>query len=257
MSTTPLSSVPLSSRPVVAGVATTASEEGDSSGARPRASSASRLLKEKQVSDGADAYNAALSISAARSARTSYFLNQLLAVCGGCNAADAVEVLAVSFILPAATDDLHMSGSEKGWLGGMIFVGMMIGGWAWGALSDRYGRRRCLIWCLLINAIGGMLSAAAPSFATILICRFVSGIGSDIHRRSGPACIYLTLLQSRLTSAPACCCLLPFSVSAAAYPWSSLTSPSSFRLAIAVPTWSRSLVVGWSVPCSRRVSRGR
>lgn len=127
----------------------------------------------------AECYNAALSLSAARSPSSSYFLNQLLAICGGCNAADAVEILAVSFILPSATDDLSLTEPEKGWLAGMIFVGMMLGGWIWGSLSDRYGRRPCLIWCLIINGIGGLLSAFAPNFATILLCRFVSGIGSE------------------------------------------------------------------------------
>jgi MFS family permease len=126
---------------------------------------------------GAHVYNSALSLSAARDARRSYFLNQLLVICGGCNAADAVEILAVSFILPSATSDLSMSDPEKGWLAGMIFAGMMLGGWIWGSLSDRYGRKPCLMWCLLINGLGGLLSAFAPNFTTILLCRFLAGIG--------------------------------------------------------------------------------
>ena len=71
-------------------------------------------------------YNTTLSLAAANpndGLKNAFFLNQLLAVCGGANAADAVEILAVSFILPAAQDDLHLSGAEKGWLAGVIFAG--------------------------------------------------------------------------------------------------------------------------------------
>ena len=124
-------------------------------------------------------YNTALSLSAACSVQRAYFLNQLLLVCGGANAADAVEILAVSFILPSAQDDLQLSGLQKGWLAGMIFAGMMIGGWVWGALSDRFGRRPCLMWCLLINGMGGIVSSIAPNFLAILLCRFISGIGYE------------------------------------------------------------------------------
>ena len=133
------------------------------------------------VDIAAEHYNSALTLAAScggdGSITRAYFLNQLLIVCGGANAADAVEILAVSFILPAAQDDLHLSGLQKGWLAGMIFAGMMIGGWVWGALSDRYGRRPCLMWCLIINGAFGLLSSLAPNFALILMCRFMSGVG--------------------------------------------------------------------------------
>ena len=38
-------------------------------------------------------------------------------------------------MLPAACD-LAMTSSEKGWLNGIIFVGMMIGGYAFGGTAD-------------------------------------------------------------------------------------------------------------------------
>jgi hypothetical protein len=74
-------------------------------------------------------YNDVLLLASHRSSvRKAYYLNQLLMVCGGANAADAVEILAVSFILPSAEDDLSLTGVEKGWLAGVIFAGMLIGG---------------------------------------------------------------------------------------------------------------------------------
>lgn len=152
------------------------SADDDDAGAAGHGGSSAAL-----VDRAAEHYNAALTLSASSGGdgaiQRAYFLNQLLVVCGGANAADAVEILAVSFILPAAQDDLHLSGLEKGWLAGMIFAGMLIGGWVWGALADRYGRRPCLMWCLIINGLFGLLSSLSPNFALILLCRFMSGVG--------------------------------------------------------------------------------
>lgn len=47
----------------------------------------------------------------------------LLAVCGWANASDAVEILCVSFLLPTARCDLHLSSSDMGLLTASIFLG--------------------------------------------------------------------------------------------------------------------------------------
>ncbi|XP_076309059.1 synaptic vesicle glycoprotein 2C-like isoform X6 [Tachypleus tridentatus] len=47
----------------------------------------------------------------------------LLLVCGMANASDAVEILCVSFLLPSAECDLHLTSSDKGWLSAIIFIG--------------------------------------------------------------------------------------------------------------------------------------
>ena len=51
----------------------------------------------------------------------------LLFVCGWANASDAVEILCISFVLPAATCDLELTTSDKGWLSAILFIGMLIG----------------------------------------------------------------------------------------------------------------------------------
>ncbi len=50
----------------------------------------------------------------------------LLALCGWALSSDAIEVLAISFILPPATCDLHMSNSDKGLLNSSVFLGMFL-----------------------------------------------------------------------------------------------------------------------------------
>ena len=98
-------------------------------------------------------------------------------MCGWANASDAVEILAISFLLPSAECDLQLSPARKGWLSAILFVGMMIGGYVWGSLGDTLGRRRVLINAMLVNAIAGFLSSLSQEFYFFLLLRFISGVG--------------------------------------------------------------------------------
>ncbi|KAK5867002.1 hypothetical protein PBY51_011526 [Eleginops maclovinus] len=101
----------------------------------------------------------------------------LLVVCGWANASDAVEILCVSFLLPTARCDLLLSSSDMGLLTASIFLGMMVGGYMWGYLADRRGRRRVLVVSLTVNGVFGGLASLAPWFWLFLLLRFISGIG--------------------------------------------------------------------------------
>ncbi|XP_044050253.1 synaptic vesicle glycoprotein 2B isoform X3 [Siniperca chuatsi] len=101
----------------------------------------------------------------------------LLVVCGWANASDAVEIFCVSFLLPTARCDLLLSSSDMGLLTASIFLGMMVGGYMWGYLADRRGRRRVLVVSLTVNGLFGGLASVAPWFWLFLLLRFISGIG--------------------------------------------------------------------------------
>ncbi|CAJ1056162.1 synaptic vesicle glycoprotein 2C [Xyrichtys novacula] len=101
----------------------------------------------------------------------------LLVVCGWANASDAVEILCVSFLLPTARCDMQLTSSDMGLLTASIFLGMMLGGYMWGYLADKKGRRQVLILSLTVNGLFGGLSSVAPWFSTFLVMRFISGIG--------------------------------------------------------------------------------
>lgn len=100
----------------------------------------------------------------------------LLLVCGLAVAADAVEIQAVSFVLPSACD-LHLTDVQKGWLTAIIFIGMMVGGYVWGGLADIQGRRNILRYAMFVNGLFGLVSAFSPNFAFFAFCRFMSGLG--------------------------------------------------------------------------------
>ncbi|EDV21361.1 uncharacterized protein TRIADDRAFT_36521, partial [Trichoplax adhaerens] len=100
----------------------------------------------------------------------------LLLVCGLAVAADAVEIQAISFVLPSACD-LKLNDIEKGWLTAIIFIGMMVGGYVWGGLADVQGRRNILRYALFVNGLFGLISAFSPNFGFFAFCRFMSGLG--------------------------------------------------------------------------------
>ncbi|XP_045111770.1 synaptic vesicle glycoprotein 2B-like isoform X2 [Portunus trituberculatus] len=101
----------------------------------------------------------------------------LILLGGFANASDAIEILCVSILLPAAECDLHMTSEDKGWLSAIAFVGMMVGGYVWGCLGDIYGRRNVLMVSLVLNALSGLGSSFVQTFPSFLVLRLISGLG--------------------------------------------------------------------------------
>lgn len=62
-------------------------------------------------------------------------------------------------------------------LSAAVFIGMLFGGLMCGLLSDRIGRRPCLQYSLLLNAVAGLASAAAPDIDWLITFRVIGGIG--------------------------------------------------------------------------------
>eukprot|EP01104_Vermistella_antarctica_P003225 TRINITY_DN1339_c0_g1_i1.p1 TRINITY_DN1339_c0_g1~~TRINITY_DN1339_c0_g1_i1.p1 ORF type:complete len:580 (+),score=72.99 TRINITY_DN1339_c0_g1_i1:220-1959(+) len=102
---------------------------------------------------------------------------ELLMICGWANAADAIEILAVSFALPDIAQEFHLTSTDQAILTGVLFLGMLIGGWTCGIIADRYGRRPGFLYTLFLNSLFGMLSCLAPTSFTLVAMRFMSGVG--------------------------------------------------------------------------------
>jgi ACDE family multidrug resistance protein len=85
----------------------------------------------------------------------------------------------VSPILPVIQDALNVETESIGWvvaafsLPGIIFIPLT------GILSDRYGRRAVMTPLLFLYGIAGGLTFLAPNFETLLVLRFLSGIGAS------------------------------------------------------------------------------
>uniref|UniRef100_A0A8C6IS52 Synaptic vesicle glycoprotein 2A n=1 Tax=Melopsittacus undulatus TaxID=13146 RepID=A0A8C6IS52_MELUD len=91
--------------------------------------------------------------------------------------ADGVEVFVVGFVLPSAEKDMCLSDSNKGMLGLIVYLGMMVGAFLWGGLADRLGRRQCLLISLSVNSVFAFFSSFVQGYGTFLFCRLLSGMG--------------------------------------------------------------------------------
>uniref|UniRef100_A0A8C5D7U8 Synaptic vesicle glycoprotein 2B-like n=1 Tax=Gouania willdenowi TaxID=441366 RepID=A0A8C5D7U8_GOUWI len=91
--------------------------------------------------------------------------------------ADGVDGFVVGFVLPSAEKDMCISNADKGLLGLLVYVAMMVGALVWGGLCDKMGRRKCLIYVLTIDLVFSFLSCFAQSYGFFLFFRFCSGFG--------------------------------------------------------------------------------
>jgi len=60
---------------------------------------------------------------------------------------------------------------------GLSLFATGLGGIIFGALGDKYGRKRVLQWTILIYSIGTLLCAFSWSFYSLVIFRFITGLG--------------------------------------------------------------------------------
>ncbi len=105
------------------------------------------------------------------------FQRKLLWICGAGWAADAMEVLIIAFVIPAVMKEWGLSSQQAGVLGTAIFVGMLLGAWFWGTLSDYIGRKWGFQLTVLVDSVFGFLSALAPNFPLLVLLRALTGFG--------------------------------------------------------------------------------
>ncbi|MEJ1275588.1 hypothetical protein NN561_006485 [Cricetulus griseus] len=91
--------------------------------------------------------------------------------------ADGVEVFVVGFVLPSAETDLCIPNSGSGWLGSIVYLGMMVGAFFWGGLADKVGRKQSLLICMSVNGFFAFLSSFVQGYGFFLLCRLLSGFG--------------------------------------------------------------------------------
>lgn len=99
----------------------------------------------------------------------------LLAVCGFVSTSEEMDVISMSFILPSAQCDLQLNTHTKGWLNSIIFIGMMVGAYAWGSVADTLGRKKVLIAISFMNALCIVASSFSQTYELFMLFRFLNG----------------------------------------------------------------------------------
>lgn len=55
---------------------------------------------------------------------------------------EAMEMMLLSFVGPAVQSQWDLSSQKESMITSVVFVGMLIGAYSWGIVSDTYGRRQ-------------------------------------------------------------------------------------------------------------------
>ncbi len=95
----------------------------------------------------------------------------------------ALTAMGIDLLLPAFDDirlafDLPEESNQVSQVITVFFLGLAVAQLAWGPLTDRFGRKKILYASIGVYAFGAAISALAPSFAWLLIGRFVWGVGA-------------------------------------------------------------------------------
>jgi MFS family permease len=90
---------------------------------------------------------------------------------------DAMDVLFYVFALSAIRAELGLSNEQAGLVSGLTLVTSAAGGMVAGALADRWGRRRTLIYTILVYSLASGGAATAGSLGELLFWRGLVGLG--------------------------------------------------------------------------------
>ncbi len=92
----------------------------------------------------------------------------------------AVLSSAVIPALPTFQRSLHTSELGSNWLLTAFLLSASVGTSIIGRLGDMYGKKRLLLWVLLILAAGSLLAAVSQSLAMLLVARVIQGVAGGI-----------------------------------------------------------------------------
>jgi putative MFS transporter len=90
---------------------------------------------------------------------------------------DAFDALSIAFVLPVLIGLWHIEPLEIGVLIGASYIGQFIGALTFGWYAERRGRIRSVTIAIAIMSVMSMGCALSSSFAMLLVCRFIQGIG--------------------------------------------------------------------------------
>jgi MFS transporter, putative metabolite:H+ symporter len=90
---------------------------------------------------------------------------------------DVLDLIVLGALIPDMVATKFATPAEAGWIGSATLIGLFIGSFGQGQLSDRLGRRAIYQFNLLLFGVFTILGALAPNLTLLAVCRFIAGIG--------------------------------------------------------------------------------
>lgn len=90
---------------------------------------------------------------------------------------DGFDTAAIGFIAPDIRTHWQLAVGDLAPLFGAGLLGLAVGALCCGPLSDRYGRKRIIALCVALFGALSLLSAFSPDLQTLIVLRFLTGLG--------------------------------------------------------------------------------
>jgi benzoate transport len=95
----------------------------------------------------------------------------------GLNAIDGFDLLSISFASPGIAKAWGIDKAALGWVLSTELFGMALGSVVLGGVADKLGRRPLILGCLVAMVIGMLGAAHAATVHTLMLFRFLTGLG--------------------------------------------------------------------------------
>jgi AAHS family 4-hydroxybenzoate transporter-like MFS transporter len=109
--------------------------------------------------------------------KVSRFQIRIVLLCALAMFTDGFDVQSVSFVAPVLASEWDVAKSAFGPVFSAGLLGLALGGMLFGALADRFGRKKTIIVCLSLFGVVTLAKVMAGSVTSLLVLQFVAGIG--------------------------------------------------------------------------------
>ena len=90
---------------------------------------------------------------------------------------DGVDLMVLALSLPLILKEWGITMVQGGVIATAMLVGASLGGYIFGPLADKFGRKKALVWCIAFFGITTGLGGFAQDYIQLAVLRFLAGLG--------------------------------------------------------------------------------
>ena len=102
----------------------------------------------------------------------------VIALCLLVNMLDGFDITAMAVVASDVSIEMNIPDHQLGLVFSFSLAGMMLGAMFLASLSDVFGRRKVILYALLIVGVSVVATAYVNSIALLIVLRFISGLGA-------------------------------------------------------------------------------